>query len=153
MDPLDRAKQPDGWIAYIDGGSRGNPGEAGYGVSIQGPDGEVIEEIYGYLGKATNNVAEYAALIAMLEHADRRGIRDLTVHSDSQLLVRQVRGEYRVKNPVLQEMHARALALLERLGAVVILHIPREENRRADYLANRAMNLRRTVEPHPPDRD
>ncbi|MBI4161951.1 MAG: ribonuclease HI family protein [Acidobacteria bacterium] len=137
----------------MDGGSRGNPGEAGWGVSIQGPDGAVFEEMYGYLGEATNNVAEYSALIALLEHAVRRGVRDLTVLSDSELLVRQVNGEYRVKHPALQELHVRALDLLDRVGRARVRHVPREENRRADRLARRAMNLRRTSGPHPPEEE
>jgi ribonuclease HI len=141
------------WEAWIDGGSRGNPGEAGYGVYLRRPEDDTAEEIYGYIGEATNNVAEYAALIALLEHAIERGIPRLIIHSDSQLLVRQVNGEYKVKNPVLQEMHFRALALLDRLGPVKILHVGREENRRADRLANRAMNLRQSAGPLPAAED
>ena len=140
------------WRAHIDGGSRGNPGDAGYGVTLRDPRGRV-EEMYGFIGEATNNVAEYTALIVLLEHAVETGIGHLEVFSDSQLLVRQLNGQYRVKHPVMQRLHARAVALRERIGAVVIRHVPREENRRADRLAQRAMNLRRTVGPHPPEDD
>ncbi len=140
------------WKAYIDGGSRGNPGNAGYGITLRGPGGRV-DEMYGFIGEATNNVAEYMAFIVLLEHAVATGIRNLEVFSDSQLLVRQLSGEYRVKNPTLQELHARAVKLRGRIGAVKIRHVPREENRRADKLANRAMNLKKTVGAHTPNEE
>ena len=143
----------EGWTAWIDGGSRGNPGEAGYGARLQSADGEVVEELFGYLGEATNNVAEYSALIALLEHAVARGIDHLTILSDSQLLVRQLQGTYRVKNPALQDLHRRALALLARIDRHTLRHIPRAENKDADRLANRAMNLRASAGPHPPEND
>jgi ribonuclease HI len=140
-------------MAWIDGGSRGNPGEAGFGVLLRGPGDDVGEELYGYLGETTNNVAEYSALIALLELAVERGIPRLTIHSDSQLLVRQLSGEYRVRNPVLRELHFRAMALMDRLGPVAIRHVPRERNRHADRLAQRAMNLRRSGGPQPAGED
>jgi probable phosphoglycerate mutase len=128
--------------AHIDGGARGNPGDAGYGVHLTGPDGEILDEVYGFLGVRTNNVAEYAALIAALEYAVRAEAGALTVWSDSELLVRQIRGQYRVKNAGLQPLHARARQQIARLAAFEIGHVRRERNREADGLANQAMDER-----------
>ena len=127
-------------IVYIDGGSRGNPGPAGYGVSVQDDDGRVVEELTGAIGIATNNGAEYRGLIAALEYLVANGRRDVIIRSDSQLLTRQMRGEYRVRQPELQALHARARDLASRLGEVCYEHVPRERNRRADELANAAMD-------------
>jgi ribonuclease HI len=126
--------------AWVDGGARGNPGEAGFGVVLE-QDGAVIE-LSGYLGKATNNVAEYAGLIAALELAIARGIRQLTLHSDSLLLVQQMQGRYRVKAAHLQPLHRRASAQARRIPDLRLLHVPREANRRADALVNRAIDER-----------
>jgi probable phosphoglycerate mutase len=125
---------------HIDGGSRGNPGPAGYGVRFTAPDGTPVAELSEPIGIATNNVAEYRGLLAALEHAVAQGYRDLVVHSDSELLVRQMRGEYRVKHPGLQPLHGRARILLTRLGRVTFVHVRREANTRADELANLAMD-------------
>ena len=127
-------------IAYIDGGSRGNPGPAGYGVSVEDGDGRVIDELSGAIDVATNNGAEYRALIAALEYLVANGRRDATIRSDSELLTRQMRGEYRVRQPALAALHARAGELASRLGRVRFEHVPRERNRRADALANAAMD-------------
>src|SRR6266498_3996287 len=105
-------------IAYIDGGARGNPGPAGYGVRIEQPDGTLVEEFYGSIGVATNNVAEYRGLLAALEWANAHGHRDLLVRSDSLLLVQQMRGNYKVKNPGLQPLYAKARLLVLELGNV-----------------------------------
>lgn len=127
-------------IAYIDGGSRGNPGPAGYGVSVEDEDGRVIDELNGPIDVATNNGAEYRGLIAALEYLVANGHRDATIRSDSELLTRQMRGEYRVRQPALAALHARAGELASRLGRVRFEHVPRERNRRADALANAAMD-------------
>jgi len=128
-------------VAHIDGGARGNPGPAGYGAHVVEEGSGRVIEIFGYLGVATNNVAEYAALLAVLEYATVAGAASLRIFSDSQLLVRQIAGEYRVKDPRLQVLHAAARRLIAGLGNVRVDHVPREENREADALANRAMNL------------
>jgi ribonuclease HI len=127
-------------VAYIDGGARGNPGPAGFGVRIEDAGGELIEEIAESIGVATNNVAEYRALIAALEWATGHGHRQLHVRSDSQLLVQQMLGNYKVKNPGLQPLHARARLLVHELGRVAFEHVPRESNTHADRLANAAMD-------------
>jgi ribonuclease HI len=127
-------------VAYIDGGARGNPGPAGYGVRIEQPDGKLIEEFAESIGVATNNVAEYRALIAALEWAHRLGFRTLHVRSDSQLLVQQMLGNYRVKHAGLQPLHARARMLVHELDAVTFEHVRREKNEHADRLANTAMD-------------
>jgi probable phosphoglycerate mutase len=129
-----------GAVASIDGGSRGNPGPAGYGVHIEREDGSVIE-LKGALGVATNNVAEYRGLIAALDWAAREGLGRLRVRSDSLLLVRQMRGEYRVKHPGLQPLWAVARRLVREIGDVQFEHVARELNRDADRLANEAMDV------------
>jgi ribonuclease HI len=131
-----------GIVAYIDGGARGNPGPAGYGVRIEAHDGELIDEFQAAIGIATNNVAEYRGLIAALGYAVDRGWRQVTVRSDSQLLVRQMLGVYRVKHPGLQPLHREARALAAQLDRVVYEHVGREQNVHADRLANSAINAR-----------
>jgi len=126
--------------AYIDGGSRGNPGPAGYGVRVEDEHGRPVAELSRALGVATNNVAEYRALVAALTWAASRGCRSLRIRSDSELLVRQMRGEYRVRNAGLQPLFMEARRLVDRLGRVRFEHIPRELNTEADGLANRAMD-------------
>ena len=127
-------------VAYIDGGARGNPGPAGFGVHIEDGGGTVIEEIAEPIGKATNNVAEYRGLIAALEWAKRHGHRQLHVRSDSQLLVHQMKGIYKVRHPGLQPLHEEARRLIAAIGRVTFEHIPREQNAHADRLANMAMD-------------
>lgn len=136
-------------VAHIDGGARGNPGPAGYGVHVTGETGEVVAQLYGYLGTATNNTAEYAGLLALLEYARAEEATDLRVFSDSELLVRQIKGEYKVKHPGLRVLHAAARRMMDALPAVVIEHVPREQNTEADALANRAMDLRDSSGPLP----
>jgi ribonuclease HI len=127
-------------IANIDGGSRGNPGPAGFGVCVARPDGTIVAEFGDAIGVATNNVAEYRGLIAALRYAVEHGYASLTVRSDSLLLVCQMRGEYKVKNPGLKVLHADAQRLVARLGSVRFEHVRRELNERADRLANEAMD-------------
>ena len=125
--------------AYIDGGARGNPGPAGYGVHIELPDG-TVEELHGSLGVATNNVAEYNGLLAALRWAVEHGHRSLRIRADSELLVKQMRGEYRVKNAGLQPLVARARILVAQLDRVTFEHVRREQNQDADRLSNVGMD-------------
>jgi ribonuclease HI len=125
---------------YIDGGSRGNPGPAAAGVVIHDEAGRVLHEGAYFLGTETNNAAEYRALLLALERATRLPPQPLAIFSDSELLVRQMTGEYRVKNPRLSELHLEAQRLLLRVQRWSFRHIPRDENRRADYLANLALD-------------
>jgi len=127
-------------VAYIDGGARGNPGPAGFGVRVEAQDGTVIEEFAESIGTATNNVAEYRALLAALEWATRHSHPELHVRSDSLLLVQQMLGNYKVKNAGLQPLHARARMLAHALGKVTFEHVGRASNAHADRLANAAMD-------------
>ena len=127
--------------AYIDGGARGNPGPAGYGARIEAEDGTLIEELYGPLGIATNNVAEYNGLLAALQWAVDHGEQDVHIRADSELLVKQMCGEYKVKNPALQALAARARLLVMQLSTVRFEHVRREMNKEADRLSNIAMDL------------
>ena len=125
--------------ANIDGGSRGNPGPAGYGVRIEGEDGSIVE-LKEALPLATNNVAEYSGLLAALRWAAANGIRTLHIRSDSELLVKQMKGQYRVKNPGLQPLYEEACVLTRTIGRVTFEHVRREFNKEADRLANEAMD-------------
>ncbi len=127
-------------VAYIDGGSRGNPGPAGYGVRIEDGQAMLVEELRGTLGVATNNVAEYHGLLAALAWATERGVASLEIRSDSELLVKQMLGVYRVRNPGLQPLHQKARLLAARVGRVRFQHVRRELNKEADRLANEAMD-------------
>ena len=126
--------------AYIDGGARGNPGAAGYGVHIEGPDGVVLAELHGGLGVATNNVAEYNGLLAALRWAKEQGHTRVHIKADSLLLVEQMRGNYKVKHPGLQPLHARARLLAHEVGTVTFEHVRRELNADADRLSNLGMD-------------
>jgi ribonuclease HI len=128
-------------LIHVDGACRGNPGEAGFGIHIVDATGATTD-LYGYLGRATNNVAEYQALLHALRHALGRNAGRIEVRSDSELMVRQLSGRYGVKNPGLRPLHREALELLRRFESATIRHVPREENREADRLANRALDLR-----------
>ena len=125
---------------FADGGSRGNPGPAASGAALIGPDGQVLEEVGRYLGTATNNVAEWNALLIGLEAASARGIARLAIRMDSELVVKQLRGEYRVKHPDLQPLHRRALALLRKFAHVDVRHVRRKENALADGIVNRVLD-------------
>jgi len=127
-------------VAYSDGGARGNPGPAGYGVVIQDQTGRKVAALSEYLGHQTNNVAEYQGLIAALEYATTNGHKALKVISDSELLVRQIKGIYKVKNAALQDLHTRAKELIARLDWFSLGHVLRGKNQQADELANAAMD-------------
>jgi probable phosphoglycerate mutase len=131
---------PDAIVAYIDGGARGNPGPAGYGVRIERPDGTLIEEFCASIGTATNNVAEYQGLLAALDWARQRAVRQVHIRSDSLLLVQQMLGRYKVKNAGLQPLHASARLMSNEIGRVTFEHVRREANAHADRLANAAMD-------------
>ncbi len=124
---------------YTDGASRNNPGEAGAGVYIL-RDGEPLERIARYLGTTTNNIAEYSAAIIGLEHAVRLGASRVSLNADSELLVKQLNGQYKVKNEGLKPLYAKARELIARIGAVEVKYIPRDRNKEADALANKAID-------------
>lgn len=126
--------------ANVDGGSRGNPGPAAYGVVIRDPRGEVVARLKKYIGQHTNNVAEYFGLIAALDYAQTHGIRALRVESDSELLVRQMRGQYKVKSEDLRPLHERAKKMAQAFESFRIDHVLRERNREADKLVNEALD-------------
>lgn len=130
-------------LLYADGAARGNPGPAGSGAALVAPDGTVIAERMRFLGHATNNVAEYTALIIGLEEAARLGIDHLDVRMDSLLVVQQMKGLWRIKHPGLKPLALRAGELLAGLPSRTIEHIPRERNGIADALANRAIDEER----------
>jgi ribonuclease HI len=127
-------------IAYVDGGARGNPGSAGFGVRLERTDGTLVAELFQSLGVTTNNVAEYRGLIAALEYAVGQGCGSVRIRSDSQLVVKQMRGEYRVKHPGLIPLYLQARSLMAQIETVIIEHVPREQNTDADRLANLAMD-------------
>ena len=132
------------FLIFADGASRGNPGEAGAGAVIADARGRTIKELKSFLGVTTNNVAEYRALILALEKALDLGAGSVNVYLDSELVVRQLRGEYRVREPHLKPLHEKALALLRRFARTTIQSVPRQENRRADQLANEAIDQKVT---------
>jgi ribonuclease HI len=126
--------------ANIDGGSRGNPGPAAYGVVIRDAKGDIVAKLKKYIGRMTNNVAEYYGLIAALDYMQSQGIRALRIESDSELLVKQMRGQYKVRSPELQPLFERARKMSQALESFRIDHVYREQNREADALANEAMD-------------
>ncbi|HPS76812.1 MAG TPA: ribonuclease HI family protein [Thermoanaerobaculaceae bacterium] len=133
--------------ASVDGGSRGNPGEAGCGFVLE--MGEVVEEHFVYLGRTTNNVAEYAGLLGAMERALELGVEELVVKADSELLVKQLAGVYKVKAPHLQPLWAQAKRHSARFKVCRIRHVMRAHNAHADRLANRAMDTRSSTRPVP----
>jgi ribonuclease HI len=139
-EPAEPAAARDVYTANVDGGARGNPGPAAYGIVLRQPDGRILLAAGKYVGRTTNNVAEYYSLIAALDAALERGIRRLRVESDSELLVRQMQGLYRVKSPDLRPLHERAAKLARGLDLFRIEHVPREKNREADRLVNEALD-------------
>lgn len=126
--------------AYFDGGSRGNPGPAGWGAYIVNDDGTVLAELSGALGVATNNVAEYTGLIAALQWAADNDVTAMAVKGDSLLIVEQMRGNYKVKNEGLKPLHMKARMLVMQIGNVSFAHVPREKNKDADRLSNVGMD-------------
>ncbi len=127
-------------VAYVDGGSRGNPGPSGLGVVIQDTRGRTLKTFSEYLGETTNNVAEYRALVAALEYAVSERAERLKVYCDSELVALQMRGRYRVQSAHLRPLYLRARELADRLPQFSIVTLPREQNRQADRLANEAMD-------------
>jgi ribonuclease HI len=126
--------------ANVDGGSRGNPGPAAYGVVVRDPRGEIVARLKKYIGKNTNNVAEYFGLIAALDYAQNHGIRALRVESDSELMVKQMRGQYKVKSEELKPLFERAKKMSQTFEAFRINHVYREQNKEADALVNQALD-------------
>jgi len=131
---------PSAHTAHVDGGARGNPGPAGYGVAIQDASGHPVAELSEYLGHQTNNYAEYQGLLAALRYAAEHQIKTLKVISDSELMVRQMKGIYKVRHPELRKLYEQAQQLARRLEHFEIRHALREHNRTADRLANEAMD-------------
>src|SRR5712664_2504503 len=126
--------------ANIDGGSRGNPGPAAYGVIIRDARGEIVAKLKKYIGRMTNNVAEYYGLIAALDYAESHGVRAIRIESDSELLVKQMRGQYKVKSEDLRPLFERAKKMSQGFDSFRIEHVYREQNREADALANEALD-------------
>ncbi len=134
--------------AYIDGASRGNPGESGIGVILKDETGNTIATINGYIGRATNNIAEYTALIACLKKAKELNCTKITIHSDSELLVRQMNGQYRVRNEGIKEIFEQVQRVIRSAKGgfkCEIKHIKREENRDADHLANAGIDSKQLI--------
>jgi len=133
--------------AFTDGASRGNPGESGIGIIFQDEKGKVLKSIYAYIGEATNNIAEYTALIVCLKHAQKLHLRNLVIHSDSELLVRQMEGMYKVKEPRLRRLFEQAQALIDANSfQCTFRHVTRDHNREADRLANLGIDSRRAIQ-------
>ncbi|MFW6155053.1 MAG: ribonuclease HI family protein [Planctomycetota bacterium] len=138
-------KATDTFTLFTDGGSRGNPGPAAAGVVLADDRGQTIHAAGHFLGRATNNVAEYRALLAGLDEALRRGVKRVAVRSDSELMVRQLAGAYRVRNTALKPLYEEALSKLSRFESVEVVHVGREENTRADRLVNEALDRQANV--------
>jgi ribonuclease HI len=138
--PAEPKPAAEAYRANIDGGSRGNPGPAAYGVIIRDGRGEIVAKLKKYIGRMTNNVAEYYGLIAAMDYAEAHGIRALRVESDSELLVKQMRGLYKVKSADLQPLFERAQKMSKTFASFRIEHVYREQNREADALANEALD-------------
>lgn len=127
-------------VLHVDGGARGNPGPAAIGIVISDPEGTVIEELAETIGEASNNVAEYRAVLRALERADELGAREIRIVNDSELVALQLRGVYKVKNPGLEPLHRQASGLLRQFERWHIHNVPRAQNARADALVNRALD-------------
>ncbi len=127
-------------IAYTDGASRGNPGDAGIGILFVDEQDNVVKEIHEYIGKATNNVAEYTAMLKALKVALEMNFREIDIISDSELMVKQIKGEYKVKNEGLKPLYRKACKLLKGFRNFTFQHVRREHNKRADELANRGID-------------
>jgi ribonuclease HI len=132
-------------VLSVDGAARGNPGKAGAGVVLEAADGSV-HRFGEYLGEATNNVAEYRALIIGMQKAAELGVRKLKVRSDSELIVKQLNGQYRVKSPHLQDLYFSAIKEISSFEKVSFTHVPREQNKEADRMANLAVDAEGRVE-------
>lgn len=142
-DPAEPERERKPLAAYhanVDGGSRGNPGPAAYGVVIRDPKGEIVARLKKYIGQGTNNVAEYFGLIAALDYAQTHGVRALRIESDSELLVKHMRGQYKVKSADLRPLFERARKMAQSFESFRIDHVYREQNREADALVNQALD-------------
>jgi ribonuclease HI len=128
-------------VLHVDGASRGNPGPAGIGVVIADDKGKTVKTVYRYLGESTNNIAEYNALICGLEEALALAAGDIVVNIDSELVARQMNGEYRVKDEGIKPLFEKALGMLKNFKSFEIRHVDRSRNKEADKLANKAINL------------
>jgi probable phosphoglycerate mutase len=142
-EPVDRESDEKWFTAHCDGGSRGNPGPAGYGAVIEAPDGRGVAKLSEFLGRQTNNYAEYKGLLAVLEWALANGAKRLCVVSDSELMVRQMKGRYKVKSPGLRPLWEEAQRLASKLDGFDMRHTLRGGNKEADRLANEAMDRAR----------
>jgi ribonuclease HI len=127
-------------VVHVDGGARGNPGPAAIGVVVSDPDGAVLEELGERIGVATNNVAEYRALLRGLERARARDAREIEIVNDSELVARQITGAYKVKHPAMKPLHEEAIAALREFDRWSIRSVPRADNARADELVNEALD-------------
>ncbi len=127
-------------VLHVDGGARGNPGPAAIGVVVSSPDGAVLDELAETIGVATNNVAEYQALLRGVERARALGATEVEIVNDSELVAKQLTGAYKVKHPVMKPLHAEAIAALRRFDAWRVRSVPRAENARADELVNQALD-------------
>jgi ribonuclease HI len=134
------SKSVSAYQANIDGGSRGNPGPAAYGVVVRDGSGEIVARLKKYIGQNTNNVAEYFGLIAALDYAQAHAVRAMRVESDSELLVKQMRGQYKVKSADLRPLYERARKMSQAFESFRIDHVYREQNREADALVNQALD-------------
>lgn len=134
------ATKRSGVVMYIDGGARGNPGPAARAVVVEDAAGNPLTAFSEFIGHTTNNVAEYRGLLAALDYALRHHHTKVKVFSDSELLVRQVRGTYKVKSPDLKPLHAKAREMIDQLGEFSVEHVPREKNQEADRLVNQALD-------------
>ena len=128
-------------ILYIDGGSRGNPGPAGIGVVVLDAEEKKIKDLHKYIGEATNNIAEYSALLYGLEEAATLGADEIVVHMDSELVVKQLHGEYKVKDENIKVIFEKVVSILKKFKSFEIKHIDRSKNKEADKLVNKAINL------------
>jgi len=127
-------------IVYTDGASRGNPGHAGIGIVFMDEKGNVVKEISEYIGETTNNIAEYTALVTALKEAVEMNFEEIEVISDSELMVKQINGEYQVKNQGLKPLYSEACRLLKEFKNYYVRHVGREQNKRADALANQGID-------------
>jgi ribonuclease HI len=125
---------------HVDGGARGNPGPAAIGVVVSDPEGEVVDEVAERIGVATNNVAEYRALLRGVERAHALGATEVEIVNDSELVAKQLTGVYKVKHPAMKPLHAEAIAALRRFDAWWVRSVPRAQNARADELVNQALD-------------
>ena len=138
-------------VAHIDGGSRGNPGPAAYGVAIETAQGQPVTSLAKFIGETTNNIAEYQGLLAALDYALSHNYQHVRVLTDSELMARQISGRYKVRSPQLKRLHDQARAMIARLEAFSIRHVYREHNRAADKLVNKALDdVERGGRPHVP---